>query len=399
MCRAVAEPRSYTVTRTDVEALLRLGKVEPGALAIPPSNGGPSAEVPEAVLRGLEREGWLEPGDAPRLRPECRAALATVAAPLAVLRLALGSPSGIRVLNLRGPAFDGSWVRMDLEDVAWGRFEFPLDENCLVERAADALDLGAELAVPGLSVRWSWDRYRVLLGLTDVTRTACLEAIMARSHPAAVTFTADAVAEAWRQAVERPHPFWAASLAEVIAPGTLPPERGRIRGVLQELAADGYLSGQGGGAFQARLAVQEFAMSLLFVPAFLALSQVTPEGPRPRLAGLRGAGALWRLEFFRAGEDTEVEIMACGEEAFTRRFREVLREAAGAPVLATRRMSAAEADTVCGGCGRPLRAAARFCPGCGRGVGSAPAPACLRCGHQPNRSSRFCPRCSAPLAV
>jgi len=394
----VAEPRSYTVTRADVEVLLRLGGLEPGALASLRSAaaGAGPAELSEAVRQGLEREGWLSGVEPPRLRPECRAALATVAAPAAVMRIALGSAAGIRTLDLYGPGADGGWVRLDLEDAAWGRFEFPLGEDRLVERAADALDLRPGLAVPGLSVRWSWDRYRVLLGMADVFRAACLEAILRRTDPPVVTFTAAAVAEAWRQAVERPHAFWAASVAGIVSPGAGPLDAVRIAAVLEELGREGYLSARGGGAFQARLAVQEFAVSLLLLPAFLGLARATPTGLRPRLAALRGGVTLWRLEFFEAGAELAVEISACGPEEFTDRLRAVLREAAGVPSPATRLMSAGESETRCGGCGRVLRPGARFCAGCGRGV-AASFPTCAACGHRANRPSRFCTRCSAPL--
>lgn len=345
-------PASCTIVQRELEALLEIAHLSP--LAASPLQGtldgssrasvrvvrAPGAELEPALVQTLADGGWLETTTPPRLRPRCQEALSILASPHRSVRLTLGSQEGLVGMDLYADAASPDrWVRLQSEGTAaWGRMEFFLSAQTLVERVAGAMTLDATFLSPSFTVCWTWERYLVLLGMLDVFRAAALASILERRDPPEVAMSGEDILSAFKQGLARKHYYWAVSLGTLISPGDMNISKARIDAILEELAGEGFVARTTHGTFRLRRGLQELAISLLLIPSFLAASLRVLQGsahvPRLHVAAIRGANSLWLLEFFENGGGVQVSVEACQGQDLADLVREML--VAPAPAVEAR---------------------------------------------------------------
>ncbi len=364
---------AVTLRASEMAALLHLARLSPTAIS--PLLGVHPTPPEAATLEALTREGWLDPLHAYRLRPAAALALGTVAAPQIRLRALLGDAHGLRTFDLYSvgppPPAPPLWVRWETPRDAAPRApfksplsaeglpphdaaqcEFFLDTPTVLERIARTLDLHSGFHRPPFSVRWEWDRFQVLVGLLDVFRATCLRTILEHSRASSPPFRANDILEALKVGLARPHNYWMTSLGNLLAPAPINLTAERIRKILEQLCEERFLHAAGDERFRVGNTLTDVAMSLLLVPAFVALTVGDElEEPVSHTAYIRGVDCLWRIEF-EPLEPWDVEIKAIDSNAAHCAMR---------TDLTTRR--ACEAD--CKHCHQPLPSEARFCMHCG----------------------------------
>ena len=366
-----------TFSRNELGALLGLGGLPVEArspLQVLLSGGETGAA--DADIRDLIRAGWVEAGPPLALRGDLADALSILAAPSARIRVVLGSAEGLTRMALFSGREDPRKVRFESERSGmWARVEFFAEHDPLLERVGRGLDLSAGFLRPRFQVTWPWPWFIVLMALLDTYRATCLGAILERCDPPEPALDVDSVLEALEAGLRHVHYYWAVSVSATVAPVPLDINRAGVETVLQEMVAAGVLRESSHGVYRYGPSVQEFAASLLLMPAFLGLSRHRPGFPELgwHVVALRGANSLWRITFEPApGGPWRVRVEAVDGESLLVTLREALTnelppapaealsEAVPLPVLP----SPASTQVSCSSCGRFTRRG-RFCTGCG----------------------------------
>lgn len=371
-------PVVSTLSRSEMGTLLALGRLalDPHSPLQVVLSGGESVVGAEPDLRDLMGSGWVEAGPPPALRADVAQALGILAAPGARLRFVLGSADGLTRMALFSGRTDSPLVRFEGERSGlWGRMEFFVEGEQLLDRVRRALDLSAGFLKPRFQVTWPWPWFLVLMALLDCYRATCLGAILDRTDPPEPALNVDRVLEALKAGLRQAHYYWAVTVAAVAAPLDMDITRAHVEAVLQEMAAAGVLREASHGVYRYGRDVQEFAASLLLMPAFLGFSRHRPGAPTvgAHLAALRGANSLWLMRFIPATDGPwQVQLSASDGESLLAALRELFtQELAPAPPVPSEGAGAVAAPPLpsadhvnCPGCGRNTRRG-KFCTSCG----------------------------------